>query len=85
MKPVGLCAKALLTISNAKDIVYDPFLGSGSTLIACEQTDRKCYGSELSEEYCDVIRKRYWVFINGSEEGWQENTPEINLKEIQNV
>lgn len=85
MKPVGLCAKALLTISNAKDVVYDPFLGSGSTLIACEQTDRKCYGCELSEEYCDVIRKRYWTFVNGNEKGWQENTPEINLKEIQNV
>lgn len=53
--------------------------------IACEQTDRKCYGSELSEEYCDVIRKRYWTFVNGSEEGWQKNTPETNLKEVQNA
>ena len=39
-------------------IVLDPFGGSGSTLIACEQTDRVCYMVELDEKYCDVIVKR---------------------------
>jgi len=39
--------------------VLDPFGGSGSTLIACEQTDRICYTIELDEKYCDVIVKRY--------------------------
>ena len=74
MKPVGLCAKGVLAMSDPGDIVFDPFSGSGSTLIACEQTGRKCYGCELDPRYCDVIRKRYWKFKTGSEEGWQEGT-----------
>jgi DNA modification methylase len=41
------------------DICIDPFLGSGSTLIACEKTNRKCYGMELDPHYCDVIVKRW--------------------------
>jgi len=58
--------------------VIDLFLGSGSTLIACEQTDRTCYGMELDPKYVDVIRKRYWKFVNdGNEEGWQEGTGTI--------
>ena len=59
-KPVELCAKI---INNHKaDIVLDPFLGSGSTLIACEKTNRKCYGMELDPHYCDVIVKRWENF-----------------------
>lgn len=77
MKPIGLCAKAILSISKAGDIVYDPFLGSGSTLIACEQTNRKCIGSELDPHYCDVIRKRWWTLVNGNEEGWENGTKEV--------
>ena len=77
MKPVGLCAKGILAMSNPGDIVFDPFSGSGSTLIACEQTGRRCFGCELDPKYCDVIRKRYWKFTHdGSEEGWEEGTPE---------
>lgn len=74
MKPVGLCAKGVLAMSEIGDIVFDPFSGSGSTMIACEQTGRKCYGCELDPKYCDVIRKRYWKFTTGSEEGWQDGT-----------
>lgn len=44
--------------------VLDPFLGSGTTLIACEQLDRKCYGMEISPNYCDVIVKR-WETLTG--------------------
>ena len=75
MKPVGLCAKGILAMSNPGDIVFDPFLGSGSTLMAAEQTGRRCFGCEIDPRYCDVIRKRYWKFKTGSEEGWQEGTP----------
>ena len=78
MKPVGLCAKGVLAMSEVGDIVFDPFSGSGSTLIACEQTGRKCYGCELDPKYCDVIRKRYWKFKTGSEEGWQDGTKAIS-------
>ena len=76
MKPVGLCAKGVLAMSDPEDIVFDPFLGSGSTLIACEQTGRRCFGCELDPKYCDVIRKRYYKFTHdGDEEGWEEGTP----------
>lgn len=77
MKPVGLCAKGILAMSTPDDIVFDPFLGSGSTLIAAEQTGRKCYGCEIDPKYVDVIRKRYWRQITGNEEGWQEGTPAV--------
>ena len=63
------------------NIVLDLFLGSGSTLIACEQTDRTCYGMELDPKYVDVIRKRYHKFVTGSEEGWEDGTPAIGTKE----
>ena len=53
-------------MSNA--IVLDPFGGSGSTLIACEQTDRICRTIELDEKFCDVIVKRYIEQV-GSAEG----------------
>ena len=56
-KPISLCENV---ISHTKgERVLDLFLGSGSTLIACEKTNRKCYGMELDEKYCDVIIKRY--------------------------
>ena len=74
-KPIGLMVWCLEYIKST-DII-DPFLGSGSTLIACEQTDRTCFGMELDEKYVDVIRKRYHKFVTGSEEGWQDATPAI--------
>lgn len=78
MKPVGLCAKGILAMSTMGNIVFDPFLGSGSTLIACEQTGRKCFGCELDPKYCDVIRKRWWKLTHGgNEEGWVEGTKAI--------
>jgi len=70
-KPVELAAQAIKTFSTGS--VLDLFLGSGSTLIACEQTDRTCYGMELDPKYVDVIRKRYAKFI-GKEEEWQSVT-----------
>ena len=78
MKPIELMAECILNSSKEDDIILDPFLGSGSTLIACEQTDRICYGMELDPKYCDVIRKRYWKFVNNNDDtGWEENTPVI--------
>ena len=44
------------------DIIYDGFLGSGSTLIAAQQCDKKCYGIELDEKYCDVVIERWEQF-----------------------
>ena len=59
MKPVALIAYPILNSSLSNCIVLDPFGGSGSTLIACEQTERVCHMIELDEKYCDVIVKRY--------------------------
>lgn len=59
MKPVALCAYPIQNSSMSNCIVLDPFGGSGSTLIACEQTNRICYSIELDEKYTDVIVKRY--------------------------
>jgi len=59
MKPVPLIAYPIMNSSMSNCIVLDPFGGSGSTLIACEQTKRICYIVELDEKYCDVIVKRF--------------------------
>ncbi len=61
-KPVELSQFAILHHSNDADTVIDLFLGSGSTLIACEKTNRKCYGMEIDPHYCDVIVKRWEDF-----------------------
>ena len=62
MKPVKLMARLICNSSKEDEIVLDPFGGSGSTLIACEQLKRKCYTSELDPHYCDVIIKRWEDF-----------------------
>lgn len=59
--PVGLPEKGMGMIKDSSK-VFEPFCGSGSTLIACEKTNRKCYGMELDEHYCDVIIERWEKF-----------------------
>jgi DNA modification methylase len=59
MKPIPLLAYPIMNSSMRNTLVLDPFGGSGSTLIACEQSDRSCYTIELDEKFCDVIVKRY--------------------------
>jgi len=59
MKPVALVAYPIMNSTMTGCLVLDPFGGSGSTLIACEQTGRICYTVELDEKFCDVIVKRY--------------------------
>lgn len=68
MKPIALLAYPIGNSSMANSIVLDPFGGSGSTLIACEQTDRICLTVELDEKFCDVIVNRY-IEQAGSAEG----------------
>lgn len=65
-KPIALCARAVKSSARQGEIVLDLFGGSGSTLIACERTQRKCYMMELSEHYCDVIIAR-WEKETGKE------------------
>jgi len=67
MKPIPLLAYPIMNSSMTNSVVMDPFGGSGSTLIACEQTDRICYTVELDEKFCDVIVKRYIEQVGSSD------------------
>ena len=71
MKPITLCAKLIYNSSHEGDTVLEPFGGSGSTLIASEQLNRKCCAIELEPKYCDVIVRRY-----------KELCPAIEVKHI---
>jgi DNA modification methylase len=62
MKPVRLCAKAIMNSAPQDGIVLDCFGGSGSTLIAAEQVERRCFMIEMDPAYCDVIVDRWEKF-----------------------
>ena len=66
-KPVELVMYALHNSSKVDDIILDPFLGSGSTLIACEKTNRTCYAMELDPRYIDVVVQRWCEFTNNNQ------------------
>lgn len=68
MKPIPLLAYPITNSSMSNTLILDPFGGSGSTLIACEQTDRSCCTIELDEKYCDVIVKRYAELKSSAED-----------------
>jgi DNA modification methylase len=63
-KPVAIMAKSVRNSSKASNIVADPFLGSGTTMIACEQLGRRCFGMEIEPRYVDVCVKR-WEALTG--------------------
>ena len=75
-KPSDLLIKILNKYSSKGSSVWDGFLGSGSTLIACEKTGRKCYGMEIDPHYCDVIIKR-WEDYTGKKAQLNGKTKEI--------
>lgn len=92
MKPVALIAYPIMNSSVSNTIILDPFGGSGSTLIASEQTERICYTIELDPKYADVIVKRYIevsgkggsdVFLerDGLSYSWDEVTSEVTNEE----
>ena len=63
-KPVEMIARCIKSSTQDGGLLVEPFLGSGTTLIAAEQVGRKCYGIEISPAYCDVIVKR-WENLTG--------------------
>jgi len=65
VKPLKMVMDAILDCSNEGELITDFFLGSGTTLIASEKTNRRCYGIEISPHYCDVIVKR-WEELTGN-------------------
>jgi DNA modification methylase len=66
VKPTAMLVDALLDLTNRGDVVIDPFLGSGSTLIAADKTGRVCRGGELDPLYIDVIVRRYEAATDNS-------------------
>ena len=86
MKPVTLMAYPIKNSTMTNCIVLDPFLGSGSTLIACEETGRICYGVELDEKFMDVIVKRYIEQV-GSADGVsvQRDGQTLKYEEVANA
>ena len=68
MKPILLLAYPIGNSSMTNSIILDPFGGSGSTLIACEQTNRICHTIELDEKFCDVIVNRYIEQVGSTED-----------------
>ena len=65
VKPTAMIADAILDVTRRGDIVLDPFLGSGATLMACERTGRRCCGLELDPLYCDVVVRRWQAYTGG--------------------
>jgi DNA modification methylase len=65
MKPIELCEIGIINSSQTGAIILDLFLGSGTTLIACEQLDRICFGMEISPQYCEVTCQR-WEKLTGN-------------------
>ena len=61
-----MVADAILDVTRRGDIVLDPFLGSGTTLIACERVGRRCHGLELDPLYVDVIVRRWQAYTGAS-------------------
>jgi DNA modification methylase len=79
-KPLECMARPIRNNTIEGDIVYDPFLGSGTTLIAAEKLKRVCFGMELSPGYCDLIVKRWIKYM---EENGLEYTIKVNGAEIE--
>jgi DNA modification methylase len=72
MKPLELVERAIENSSRAGDLVFDPFLGSGTTLLAAERTGRVCFGVEIDEHYASVILARWEAFTGGRAEKMYE-------------
>jgi hypothetical protein len=90
--PVALPREYLRSLTDRGDAVVDPFAGSGSTLIACEELGRRCYAMEIEPRYCDVIRSRYAAYAlsrswseNGSAAEVQRHEPVEHFFRIQRV
>jgi len=75
-KPVAIMVPLIKNSTCVEEIVLDLFAGSGTTLIAAHQLDRKCYAMEYDAKFCDVIRKRYARFIK-EEDNWENITPPL--------
>jgi len=75
---VECMARPIRNHGAAGDSVYDPFLGSGTTVIAAEKLSRACYGMEIEPRYVDVIRRRWAEFVEGAGCDWEAATSAVS-------
>jgi DNA modification methylase len=80
-KPVECMARPIRNHGGKDDDVYDPFLGSGTTLIAAEQLGRRCFGLEVSPAYCDVIVQR-WQKLTGKHATLEETGDTLEAMKV---
>jgi len=73
-KPIEVFSRPLRFNTKENDVCYEPFAGSGSQFIACEQLNRRCYGMEIEPRYVDVIRKRWAEYVHGEGCDWEKLT-----------
>ena len=86
MKPIPLLAYPIKNSSAPNAVVLDTFGGSGSTLIACEETDRICYTMELDEKYASVIVQRYVDLVgSGANVAVLRNGQTLSYDEVINM
>lgn len=83
-KPVECMERPIRNNSTKGEGVYDPFLGSGSTLIACEKTKRKCYGMEIDPHYCQVIIDRWEKFTGKKAVKLEDAKPKVIVRKKDN-
>jgi len=82
MKPVEMWEYGIKIHTSFDSVMFDPFLGSGTSVIACEKTGRRCYGMELDPRYCDVIINR-WQDFTGQKATHAESLIDFNdIKEV---
>ena len=85
-KPLNLLCELFLVKGDKLKSVYDPFLGSGTTLIASQKLNRVCYGMEIDQHYCDVICKRFSDFVGSTDNIFVErNGEKIEYKSLLNA
>ena len=77
MKPVAIFAYQIRNSSEQGAVVLDLFGGSGTTVIACEDTQRRARVMELDPHFVDVIRKRWAEYVHGEGCDWESLTPEV--------
>ena len=82
MKPVALVGRAIANSSAPGDLVVDPCLGSGTTLLSAHELGRRCYGLEISEKFMEVIVRR-WVQATGGEPRLVRDGKEMPWAEVQ--
>ena len=80
MKPVSLCQRAIANSSATDDVVVEPFLGSGTTLIAAERTGRRCYAMEIDPHYCALVIARWEAFTGEKAEKVKERRIERRIR-----